>query len=196
MGRILLRDRLKKEAEEGLESLRKLGIELVLVSGDKAESVDFLAKEAGISRVYSETLPAEKAEIVAKIQAEGHKVAVIGDGINDAPALAKADIGIAVGNGTDVALENRRCEPVARRYAPPGHGLPALPASDAHHPAKPFLGIYLQPRRHPDCRRFALPLQRFFAQSHDCRRRHGLQFGFGSFKFFTTQETENQLIRP
>ena len=105
-GLIALSDSPRADSKAAVDLLRDKGIEVVMLTGDRERTACAIAAEVGIDRVFAEVLPGEKEDVVSRLQVEGKTVAMVGDGINDAPALARADVGVAVGTGTDIAMES------------------------------------------------------------------------------------------
>jgi Cu2+-exporting ATPase len=106
VGALALEDQVRPESREAVDGLHALGVRVVMITGDAREVADAVAAELGIDEVFAEVLPEDKERAVAELQSRGMAVAMVGDGVNDAPALARADVGIAIGAGTDVAIES------------------------------------------------------------------------------------------
>jgi Cu+-exporting ATPase len=105
-GSLRVEDPIKASTPEAVRELHSAGIRIVMLTGDRRATAEEVARTLGIDEVEAEVLPDRKAEVVRRLQKEGHVVAMAGDGINDAPALAQAHVGIAMGNGTDIAMES------------------------------------------------------------------------------------------
>jgi Cu2+-exporting ATPase len=106
IGGIALEDEIRPEARDAVRALQEAGRRVVLITGDARQVADAVGRDLGVDEIFAEVLPEDKDAKVAELQARGLKVAMVGDGVNDAPALARADVGIAIGAGTDVAIES------------------------------------------------------------------------------------------
>src|SRR5690606_3311724 len=106
LGAIMLADVIRKESKEAVSLLQKSGKRVAMLTGDSEAVAAWVAKELSIDEYFAEVLPENKAEVVKKLQTDGSRIAMVGDGVNDAPALTQANVGIAIGAGTDVAIES------------------------------------------------------------------------------------------
>ena len=103
---ISISDPIKDDAKQAIDAFHQQGLEVVMLTGDQEKTARAIAKQIGIDQVVADVLPEDKANQIATLQAQGKRVAMVGDGINDAPALALADVGFAIGTGTDIAIES------------------------------------------------------------------------------------------
>ncbi|MGH2530691.1 MAG: HAD-IC family P-type ATPase, partial [Thermomicrobiales bacterium] len=106
VGALALEDQIRPESRQAVDALHERGVRVVMITGDARPVAEAVAKDLGIDEVFAEVLPEDKDKAVAELQSRGERVAMVGDGVNDAPALARADVGIAIGAGTDVAIES------------------------------------------------------------------------------------------
>jgi Cu2+-exporting ATPase len=106
LGALSLEDEIRPESREAVRALRQMGVAVAMITGDARQVAEAVGRELRIDQIFAEVLPENKDQAVADLQAEGKLVAMVGDGVNDAPALARADVGIAIGAGTDVAIES------------------------------------------------------------------------------------------
>ncbi len=106
LGIVSVADRVKETSREAIGSLQKLGIEVYMVTGDNSRAAEYVGEQVGMNRVIAEVMPEEKADVIYRLQMEGKCVMMVGDGINDAPALVQADVGVAIGSGSDIALDS------------------------------------------------------------------------------------------
>ena len=146
---LVVADTVKPTCAEAVAELRALGLTPVLLTGDNQAVAAAVAAEVGIDEVIAEVLPEDKVAVVGRLQAEGRVVAMVGDGVNDAAALAQADLGLAMGTGTDVAIEATDLTLVRGDLRVGRRRHPAVPAHPGHHQGQPVLGLRLQRGRDP-----------------------------------------------
>lgn len=162
-------DVVRPGAAQAVAALAAKGIEAVMLTGDNRGAAEAIAKQVGITRIVAEVPPEAKVGEIERLKAEGRVVAMVGDGVNDGPALAAADVGIAIGSGAEVALEAAKVALMRPDLAlvPALIELASRPRQDR---PEPVLGLRLQPRRHPGCRDRP-------AHADRRRSRHGLLLG-------------------
>ncbi len=178
------------DARKAIEELKHIGIRPVLLTGDKRATAEHVASLAGIEQVVAEVRPEGKAAVVEALKKDGHKVAVVGDGINDSEALALADVSVAMGTGSEIAIETAQLTLSKADIS----GLPrALRLSAATRRVikeNLFSGIHLQCGRNADCRRCALSFLRIYAQSDDGFCGNGVVVGMCGWKFSPAEKNE------
>ena len=148
-GAVAVADSIKPSAAAAVTGLRRLGLRTVLLTGDSEAVASAIAAEAGIDEVIAGALPGDKAAVVAGLQARGRRVAMAGDGINDGPALAAADLGLALGSGTDVAISAADLILLRDDLSRGAGGDQPGPGHADGDPPQPGLGVRLQHRRDP-----------------------------------------------
>ena len=191
-GIIAVADAIRPESKQAVQAMQDMGLEVVMLTGDNPRAARAIAAEAGIQSVLSEMTPDQKTAQVQALQQEGRTVAMVGDGINDAPALAQADVGIAIGTGIDVAMEAADITLMHDDVRGIPRAVEAVACRRTHHQAEPVLGLLLQHGAHPrggGCplpvlcrwrralRAELLPGRVRLPQSRARRRSHGRQLG-------------------
>jgi Cu2+-exporting ATPase len=175
VGAVAVEDEIRPESYEAVRELHRLSVRVAMITGDAKTVADSVGRRLGIDEVAAEVLPAEKASAVKRFQAGGKKVAMVGDGVNDAPALATADVGIAIGAGTDVAIESAG---IVLVRSDPRDVVGAIKLSRATYlsknGSKSRLGDRLQPYRHPCRGRPPRPMGTRFAHERWCSRNEPL----------------------
>ena len=173
LGVLGLADTPRPEAREALGTLKRLGLRLVMLTGDTQATADAIAREVapggGIDAVRAGVLPGGKAAQIESLQRAGEVVAMVGDGINDAPALARADVGIALGSGTDIAIEASDITLMRPDLRGVAEAIALSRDTLQSHPAESVLGLHLQRARDPGRRRRAVPVHRMAAEPDACR---------------------------
>ena len=165
-GVIAIADPIKATAPDAIRALKEAGVRVVMLTGDNRATAEAVARKLGIAEIEAEVLPQDKGKMVERLRKEGRVVAMAGDGVNDAPALAAADVGIAMGTGTDVAIESAGVTLLRGDLRGVVAARAAVAGDDAQHPAEPVLRLHLQRRGRAD--RGRRPLSGL--RPHCCRR--------------------------
>ena len=187
-GLIGVADPIKDSTAEAIRDLHAEGIRIVMLTGDSHVTAKAVAGKLGIDQVHAEVLPEQKAELIKQLQAEGRIVAMAGDGINDAPALAQAQVGIAMGTGTDVAIESAGITLVKGDLRGIVRARRLSRATMRNIRQNLFFAFIYNTAGVPDCRGRPVSILRDTLIAHDRRRGHELQLGFGDRQFAQTQE--------
>ena len=153
-----------------------MGIEVHMLTGDNEQTAAKIAEEAGIDSYMSEVLPQAKHDFIKELQKQGKIVAMVGDGINDSQALAQADVSIAMGKGSDIAMDVAKMTIISSDLSKIPRCNQVIAADNFNHKAKSFLGIYLQYNRNSCCCRRTLPSVWLSFKSYDCRSCYGTEF--------------------
>ena len=178
-GLIGVADPIKETTPDAVKQLHAEGIRIVMLTGDSRTTAEAVARKLGIDEVVAEVLPDQKVEVVKRFQDEGRIVAMAGDGINDAPALAQAHVGIAMGTGTDVAMKSADVTLVKGDLARDRARACAEPRDDEQHQTESLLRVYLQHAGRADRGRSAVSVLRDSVESDDCRGGDEFQFRLG-----------------